>query len=146
MTYDGDVENYDRERGILTPANRKFITGETTYQSEQSKRDARYTIRKRLYHSILDLWFINHVLHKDDIESVIDKIDPINKAEIVRFESTFAKGNGISDCECRDIDVPSEHDTNIEKEELEIIVELLKAGQADDCISILEHKIDQIEE
>ena len=58
--------SHDRERGILTPADRKFLRGEKEYASEQSERDARYRIRQRVKNAIMDFSILlRHMQDKD---------------------------------------------------------------------------------
>lgn len=60
------VPDHDRDRGILTTADREYLCGEREYSSEQSERDARYRIRKRVKNSILDFSILlNHLQDPD---------------------------------------------------------------------------------
>ncbi|ELY99459.1 hypothetical protein [Natrialba asiatica] len=74
LTEDFDL---DRDRGILTPADRDFLRGEKEYSSEQSERDARYRIRQRLMDSILDFNILVNNMDEKDREQI--------------FESNFSK-------------------------------------------------------
>ncbi|WP_276272843.1 hypothetical protein [Haloarcula litorea] len=44
----------DRPRGILSPADRAYLRGEADHGSEQAEYDARYRIRERVHHAMLD--------------------------------------------------------------------------------------------
>lgn len=46
--------NDDRDRGLLSPADRAYLRGETAYGSVQSERNARARIRDRVYDGLLD--------------------------------------------------------------------------------------------
>lgn len=60
----------DRDRGILTPADRAFLRGETRLRSEQSAYDARYRIRSRLRNAVYDLALLFEQLEPRDRERV----------------------------------------------------------------------------
>jgi len=78
-------DDTDRPRGILTPADRQFLKGETDYSSGQSERDARYRIRERFYNGILDLEIALRELESRDISMVMDRLDEANVGGIVAF-------------------------------------------------------------
>ncbi|WP_436348816.1 hypothetical protein [Natronorubrum sp. FCH18a] len=65
----------ERPRGILSPADRRYLLGETDYSSDQSERDARYRIRNRLYNGVLDLNLALHYLESRDFEMVLEKLE-----------------------------------------------------------------------
>ncbi|MDL0126300.1 hypothetical protein PNQ92_12910 [Halobacterium salinarum] len=101
------IPDDDRDRGILTPDDRKFLKGEKEYQSEQSERDARYRIRSRIKDAILDFSILLHHLDRHDREQVFSTYDGVSglsdngdelSGEAFRdfVESTMFQ-NGISD-------------------------------------------------
>ncbi|WP_135533712.1 hypothetical protein [Halostella pelagica] len=63
-------DNQNRDRGVLTPADRAFLRGETTLRSEQSAYDARYRIRRRLRNAICDLALLFEHAEPRDREGV----------------------------------------------------------------------------
>lgn len=63
----------ERDRGILTPADRAFLTGESTMETEQSKRDARYRIRNRLNNGVLDFDVLLSSLETKDRQKAFEK-------------------------------------------------------------------------
>jgi len=69
----------DRDRGILTPDDRKFLKGEKEYSNVQSERDARYRIRKRIKNGILDFSLLFAHLDKNDREQVFSNYNPPRK-------------------------------------------------------------------
>lgn len=71
-----DEEDADRERGVLTPADRRYLRGETVYDSVQSARDTRYRIRERLRNAILDFNLVTAYMGSDDLERVLDDLSP----------------------------------------------------------------------
>lgn len=81
-------EEVDRPRGILTKADREFLLGERTYDSEQTKQNTRARIRQRLQNAILDLKLLNHTLHDRDLDLVFG----VNEEEVAetRIASTDA--------------------------------------------------------
>lgn len=68
-------EHEERERGILTPADRAFLHGEKEDLAEQSKRDARYRIRKRTRDGLIDLGTIYEHLDDDDRQLVFEELE-----------------------------------------------------------------------
>ncbi len=72
---ESDQREADRARGILTPADRRFLRGDTEYANDQSERDARYRIRERLFNGILDFEVALRGLESRDISMVMDRLD-----------------------------------------------------------------------
>jgi hypothetical protein len=62
----------DRGRGVLTPADRRFLGGDVTLGSEQSRYDARYRIRQRTRNALLDFPILFGQLAARDREQVFD--------------------------------------------------------------------------
>lgn len=62
----------NRPRGILSPADRAYLRGEADLQSEQSEYDARYRIRERIRHALLDFDLLFEHLSDGDREQVFD--------------------------------------------------------------------------
>ncbi|MFB6307740.1 MAG: hypothetical protein ABEH35_00270 [Haloarculaceae archaeon] len=62
----------ERPRGILSPADRAFLRGEADLDSEQSVYDARYRIRQRVQHALLDFTLLFERLDERDIGQVFD--------------------------------------------------------------------------
>lgn len=69
--YPGD----DRPRGVLSQADREFLKGKKEFASEQSRRDARYRIRQRIRHAVLDFSLILHHLEKRDRRQIFSSYD-----------------------------------------------------------------------
>jgi hypothetical protein len=72
----------NRDRGILTSADRSFRNGEAELRNEQSRRDARYRIRNRLSNAILDFQILLNSLDEKDSESVFENLLSQNGEEI----------------------------------------------------------------
>lgn len=66
-------ETDERPRGILSPADRRFLRGEADLQSEQSVYDVRYRIRQRLRNALLDFSLLFECLDDRDREQVFDQ-------------------------------------------------------------------------
>jgi len=66
---DGD----DRPRGILSPADRAYLRGETAFESGQSERNARARIRERVQAALYDADLLADALEERDRELVFDK-------------------------------------------------------------------------
>lgn len=55
-----------RPRGILSPADRAYLLGEADLKSDQSAYDARYRIRERVKHALLDFELLfDHLADQD---------------------------------------------------------------------------------
>lgn len=63
----------ERSRGVLSPADRAYLRGETDLQSVQSERNTRARIRDRVYQSILDFELLVEELPAHDRELVFKK-------------------------------------------------------------------------
>ncbi|QKY21011.1 hypothetical protein B4589_011730 [Halolamina sp. CBA1230] len=63
----------DRERGILSEADRAYLRGESTFSSVQSERNARARIRDRLYEGVRDFELLVEGLDDHDRELVFGK-------------------------------------------------------------------------
>ncbi|MFC4550606.1 MULTISPECIES: hypothetical protein [Halorussus] len=63
----------DRERGILSRADRTYLRGETDFASVQSERNARARIRDRIYESMFDFELLVEHLSERDRELVFGK-------------------------------------------------------------------------
>lgn len=59
-----------RPRGILSPADRAYLTGEADLASDQSEYDARYRIRERIRHALLDFGLLFEHLAEQDCRQV----------------------------------------------------------------------------
>lgn len=64
----------NNERGILTPSDRAYLTGESEMNSKQSERNTRFRIRNRIQRSIQDFDIILANLDKKDQHKVFKKI------------------------------------------------------------------------
>ncbi|NHN47087.1 hypothetical protein G9464_05675 [Halostella sp. JP-L12] len=64
----------DRERGLLTEADREFLLGEVEMEHEQSKRNAAARIRRRIENGILDFDLLVHYLDGRDRRQVFDAV------------------------------------------------------------------------
>ena len=64
----------DRERGVLSPADRAYLLGEREMSHEQSKRNAEARIRRRVRHALLDFEVLLHTLPAKDRRGIFDEI------------------------------------------------------------------------
>ncbi|MCU4974714.1 hypothetical protein OB955_18505 [Halobacteria archaeon AArc-m2/3/4] len=60
----------DRERGILSPADREYLLDEREMSHEQSKRNAEARIRRRITDGIVDFGLFVHYLERTDRQQV----------------------------------------------------------------------------
>lgn len=65
--------NGDRDRGILTPADRAYLGGDTEFESVQSERNARARIRNRVYEAVRDFELLVERLPERDRKLVFEK-------------------------------------------------------------------------
>ncbi|MFP9059572.1 hypothetical protein ACLI4R_03455 [Natrialbaceae archaeon A-chndr2] len=64
----------DRERGMLTPADRAFLLGEREMSHDQSRRNAEARIRQRVTDTVLDFDLLLHTLSDKDRAQVFDDV------------------------------------------------------------------------
>ncbi|WP_265108760.1 hypothetical protein [Halosolutus halophilus] len=62
----------DRERGVLSPADRAYLLGEREMDHEQSKRNAEARIRRRIRAGVLDFDLLLHTLPAKDRRQVFE--------------------------------------------------------------------------
>ncbi|WP_459191582.1 hypothetical protein [Halosimplex sp. J119] len=67
------MESGERPRGILSPADRSYLRGETTFESAQSERNARARIRERVLAGLYDADLLADALSERDRELVFEK-------------------------------------------------------------------------
>ncbi|WP_157969472.1 hypothetical protein [Haloplanus rubicundus] len=74
-----DVEwvTADRQRGILTTRDRKYIRGGLELD-KQAERDLRYRIRQRIKQSIYDIEGISQLYDQDEIDTIFKNLGPSN--------------------------------------------------------------------
>ncbi|TKX86885.1 hypothetical protein EXE43_06025 [Halorubrum sp. SS5] len=63
----------DRDRGILSAADREYLRGEREFGSEQAERNARARIRDRVFAATFDLELLVDALDDRDRELVFEK-------------------------------------------------------------------------
>lgn len=76
-----DPLNADRDRGILTKRERRYLLGESDIEPKsQGERAVRQSIRNHLTHAILDFWLLHSDMESRDLSAVFgDKSDPNSK-------------------------------------------------------------------
>ncbi|MFB6360952.1 MAG: hypothetical protein ABEH59_06470 [Halobacteriales archaeon] len=62
----------ERDRGILTKVDRRFLTGEDEVNPETA-RSRRHRIRGRVFHAIQDTWLLLDYLEDRDLTKIFDK-------------------------------------------------------------------------
>lgn len=63
----------DRPRGLLSPADRAYLRGETTFDSDQSERNARSRIRERVLAGLRDFDLLAEALSERDRQLIFGK-------------------------------------------------------------------------
>lgn len=93
--------NGDRDRGILTPADRRYLRGETEFASVQSERNARARIRDRVHAALYDFEVLVEGLSERDRELVFaDRLDEEGTAAFDALVSALAfLYRGVEDTE-----------------------------------------------
>lgn len=61
---------YDRPRGILSKADRKFLFGQKTYEHPQSEANRKQDIRERTVNALKDFWLLSYLLDDDEFEKI----------------------------------------------------------------------------
>ncbi|WP_254769272.1 hypothetical protein [Salinilacihabitans rarus] len=64
----------DRDRGVLSPADREFLLGERELGHEQSRRNAEARVRRRVENAILDFDLLLHTLPEKDRRQVFEGV------------------------------------------------------------------------
>jgi hypothetical protein len=80
MEADEHESERERERGVLSPADRAYLRGESDLASVQSERNTRARIRERVYDAVLDFELLVEYLSETDRTLV--------------FEEWFGEGDG----------------------------------------------------
>lgn len=74
-------EDPNRDRGILTPSDRKYLLGEERLEG-QHERNARYRIRQRITDALYDIILINIYLQQSrDKRQILDNFDTLEPIE-----------------------------------------------------------------
>ncbi|MXR40221.1 hypothetical protein GRX01_02455 [Halobaculum sp. WSA2] len=91
----------DRDRGILTPADRRYLRGETEFASVQSERNARARIRDRIHAALYDFEVLVGGMSERDRELVFaDRLDREGTAAFDALVSALAfLYRGVEDTE-----------------------------------------------
>lgn len=63
----------DRDRGLLSPADRAYLRGDREYGSVQAERNARARIRNRVYDALLDFEVLVECLDERDLDLLFEK-------------------------------------------------------------------------
>ncbi|ELZ03365.1 hypothetical protein [Natrialba asiatica] len=64
----------DRDRGVLSPADRAYLLGEREMSHDQSKRNAEARIRRRIRAAVLDFDLFLHTLAEKDRRQVFEGV------------------------------------------------------------------------
>jgi len=91
----------DRPRGLLTPADRRFLQGDVTLGSEQSRYDAHYRIRNRLRNGLLDCPVVLRHLEASDRQQVFDPDDDRIEPAVVDAIAALYLGAGSLEADPR---------------------------------------------
>jgi hypothetical protein len=115
-------DDTDRNRGILTQADREYLLGEKDLKS-QSEREARQRIRDRLENALLDISLLNHRISENDREMVADSVLPDTE------EGNFHLFDGLNLLFEMTLDTSEDADqalTRFERENKDVIESVIK--------------------
>jgi len=93
----------DRERGVLSPADRAYLLGEREMNHEQSKRNAEARIRRRIHAATLDFDLLLHTLPEKTANRSSNGRRPTK-----RFSTDFGR------CSRSSISAPSKYGVDFE--------------------------------
>lgn len=75
----GEVYDVERDRGILTQADREYLVGEKEFEYQQSEINTRRRIRERILEGLRDLELVVNELSEQDEENLRDELDEIER-------------------------------------------------------------------
>jgi len=88
--YEAPWNDPDRGRGILTSTDRRYLLNQAEFEG-QDERNARYRIRKRILHSLYDIYLINHHVQMRDIEQVMEEISTSPSSQVLQLAYNLIK-------------------------------------------------------
>lgn len=71
----GEESIVDRERGFLTPHDRKYLLGQHEDMTDNNEQQKRYQIRERFRHAMFDFYFMSEYLSDRDKRLLWPEID-----------------------------------------------------------------------
>ncbi len=80
----------DRDRGLLSPADRAYLRGERTYDREQSERNTRARIRDRVFDGLIDFETLTAELSERDRRLLVDRLDEAGPVGLDALAATVA--------------------------------------------------------
>lgn len=80
----------ERDRGVLTPADRAYLRGERTYDREQSERNTRARIRDRTFDGLVDFETLTAELSERDRRLLVERLDEAGPAGLDALAATVA--------------------------------------------------------
>lgn len=112
----------DRDRGILSTADREYLRGEREFGSEQAERNARARVRDRVYEALLDFELLVEHLSERDRELVFaDRVTEGGRGATALLSAVAFLYRGVGDT-----DVPFET----------VLAEGISLAEADDDRSV----------
>lgn len=92
-----DDDGEERDRGVLTPADRRFINnGGAHLGSDQSRRNARRRIRKRIHNAVLDFAVIMDSSEDRDLNQVMESLDAEDVQPMAAFIAYIESRDAIT--------------------------------------------------
>ena len=80
----------ERDRGLLTPADRAYLRGERRYEREQTERNTRARIRDRVYDGLLDFEVLTTGLADRDRELLVERLTEVGPPAFDALASAVA--------------------------------------------------------
>lgn len=83
-------ERHERPRGILTDTDRRFLWGIKQYEHQQTASNRRNSMRERVRHGILDLFFMT-MLEDGDRNRVFEALEDTDPGSLESAVSSFIR-------------------------------------------------------
>jgi len=78
MVYSPELDEMDRPRGILTPADREYLISDKSGYSHQAQHKRKKAIKKRIVNALLDFALLENYLDEELREEIFTPFDTGN--------------------------------------------------------------------
>lgn len=91
-----ESEPDERPRGILSPADRRWLRGETEYQHASTKSRRKSTVRERIKNGLLDFTLLFEELDDNLRGEVFEDADALSEARVAALAFWYVSGSDLS--------------------------------------------------
>lgn len=84
------ADDFDRNRGLLSEVDRKFLAGEKEYAHRQTASDRRAEIKNRVQNAILDFTVLYEHMEEESVHGLLDSPHEMHSALIEGIEDVHA--------------------------------------------------------